>query len=98
MSETTVVEWVQKNSPYRGNTLLMHLLLASEMDESDGDCVIAAREYLATRLHCVVESIGNVEKRMVKDGYLEVRRNRRYGCATREYRLLIDDAKIHAAS
>jgi len=97
MDNTNMVEWVKKNSPYRGNTLLVHLLLASEMDESNGDCVIAAREYLATRLHCVVESIGNVEKRMVKDGYLEVRRNRRYGCATREYRLLVDNAKIAAS-
>lgn len=97
MSESTAMEWVKNNSPYKGSAFVMHLLLAHEMDQTGQNCYVAAREHLATAVHCTVEHIRIIEEHMIADGYLEVSRSSKYGYAAREYRLIMANTKTNAA-
>ena len=96
MSESTM-EWVKRNSPYKGAGFVMHLLLAHEMDESGQNCYVASREHMAATVHCTVEHVRVIEERMIADGYLEVRRAPKYGHAAHEYRLIVVNTKVSAA-
>ncbi len=86
--ERSYADWVQRKSPYQGNRLFMHLLIAQRMDDSGEDHFAATREYLAKMMHCNIQTIANIEHDMVSGGYLELRRSERYGRGCREYHLL----------
>lgn len=65
-----IMTWVWDNSPYKDDSLIVHLALADWAGD-DGVCW-PKQETIAHKARCSVEHVRRVTKRMVVDGYLEI--------------------------
>ena len=65
-----VMSWVWDNSPYRDNSLLIHLALADWAND-DGLCW-PNQQSIAAKARCSTEHVRRITRTMESDGYIEI--------------------------
>jgi hypothetical protein len=78
--------YVWENSPYTGNSLIVHLALADHCDDQ-GICW-PSQKYLASKCKVSVRQIRRIIQQMIEDNYLFIEQASRAGVSNNRYRLL----------
>lgn len=85
MLSVKIMTWVWDHSPYRDDSLIVHLALADWAGD-DGVCW-PKQETIAKKARCSVEHVRRVTRQMQIDGYLEILRPSKGPGSSHQYRL-----------